>query len=48
MGQKVNMIQYNLERIQEFKYVGTTVTPDNDITNEIKKSDESPNNISEN
>lgn len=35
IGQNVTMDQYNFERVQHFKYLGVTITSDNNITQEI-------------
>lgn len=43
IGQNVTMDQYNFERVQEFKYLGATITLDNNMTKEINNRIQSAN-----
>jgi len=36
IGQNVTIDTYNFERVERFKYLGATITVDNDVTEEIK------------
>lgn len=36
VGQNLTKDPYNFERVEPFKYLGTTITADNDITEETK------------
>ncbi|CAG9830357.1 unnamed protein product [Diabrotica balteata] len=36
IGQNVTIDPYNFKRVESFKYLGATITTDNDITEEIK------------
>lgn len=37
IGQNVTMNQYYFGRVQDFKYLGATITSDNNMTKEINK-----------
>lgn len=43
LGQNVSINNYNFERVEQFKYLGATVTADNNITEEIKGRVQSAN-----
>lgn len=43
IGQNVTIYNLNFERVECFKYLGATITADNDVTEEIKGRIQSAN-----